>query len=111
MGAKRRSNGTSKSEHTHTNKHIWTFRFIESIGPDKTLLPLLLSPFSLGSSVLLRLLPLSPKAVLQVLVPCIPEFEAVELLLKPTDTILIYKKNTNKNHSQIGRGGHCQENC
>ena len=36
MGAKRILNVTSKSEqtHRHTNTHIWTFRLIESIGPE-----------------------------------------------------------------------------
>ena len=34
MGAKRRLNGTSKSEHTDTDTNIWTFRLIESIGPE-----------------------------------------------------------------------------
>ena len=34
MGAKRRLNGTSKSEQTHRQTDIWTFRLIESIGPE-----------------------------------------------------------------------------
>ena len=37
VGAKRRLNGTSKVNthtQTHTQTHIWTFRLIESIGPE-----------------------------------------------------------------------------
>ena len=35
VGAKRRLNGTSKvNTHTDTQTHIWTFRLIESIGPE-----------------------------------------------------------------------------
>ena len=34
VGAKRRLNGTSKSEHTDRQTHIWTNRLIESTGPE-----------------------------------------------------------------------------
>ena len=34
VGAKRPLNGTSKSEQTHRQTHKWTFRLVESIGPE-----------------------------------------------------------------------------
>ena len=34
VGAKRRLNGTSKSEHTDRQTHIWKNRLIESTGPE-----------------------------------------------------------------------------